>query len=98
MLLASFMLCVGVLPFRSSYGSRCKTLQVNKASAGSKVFGAMALLLSSDKKQKKGFRHHIKGKGDYERTDRDTTIIRTKRRKNIFGCVLLEIQSKKENN
>jgi hypothetical protein len=55
MLLASFVLCVGFYLSAVHMAQDARLRRLIKTSAGSKVFGAMALLLSLGKKQKRGF-------------------------------------------
>jgi hypothetical protein len=83
MLLASFMLCAGFYLSAVHLAQDSRLRRLIKASAGSKVFGAMAAARTGNRKE--GFRYHRKRKRGYQRTDRHTTIIRTKRCKDIFG-------------
>jgi hypothetical protein len=85
MLLASFMLCAGFYLTAVHMAQDARLRKVIKASAGSKVFWGYGCCSAWARNRKEGFRYHRKGKRDYQRTDRHTTIIRTKRCKDVFG-------------
>jgi hypothetical protein len=75
-LLASFMLCAGFYLSAVHMAQDARLRKVIKASAGSKVFGDMADAQLGQETEKRVLD---------QRTNRHTTIIRTKRCKDIFG-------------
>ncbi len=98
MLLASFMLCAGFYLSAVHMAQDARLRRLIKASAGSKVFGAMAAAQLGQETEKKVLDIIEK---EREITKEQTGIqpsLEQKDVKTYLDSVLLEIQSKKENN
>ena len=84
-LLASFMLCAGFYLSAVHMAHDARLRMIIKGSAGSKVFGAMADAQLGQETEKRVLDIIEKEREIIKEQDRHTTIIRTKRCKDIFG-------------
>jgi hypothetical protein len=98
MLLASFMLCAGFYLSAVHMAQDARLRRLIKASAGSKVFGAMAVAQLGQETERRVLDIIEKERGIIKEQTGIQPSLEQKDVKTYLDSVLLEIQSKKENN